>query len=172
MQAVMCILASGSRSLSYFFGLCVIGFAISTGWTTLEAQEIAQWALRDLGAIFLGLFGMLVFVGLFCWTRMLECASDPRGRLVWVDSGLHAANGISTLALTYTLLGISLGIGTLAHQNLTPESVQSIIRSLTEHFSLAFMTTVIGLPTAAVMRALIGITATRLDASQIILSRN
>lgn len=172
MKAIVCTLASGSRSLSYFFGLCVFVFAISTGWTTLEAQQIAQWALRNLGVTFLSLFGLLVFAGLFCWTRLLDCASDPNGRMIWVDSGLHAANGISTLALTYTLLGICLGIGTLSYQSLTPESVESVIRSLTGNFSMAFMTTVIGLPTSAMMRALISITATRLDASQKILTRN
>ena len=91
---------------------------------------------------------------------MRDCRGDAAGQAVWFDAGLHAANGIATLALTYTLLGISLGIGTLADQELTPDTVQSVIRSLTAHFSLAFLTTVVGLPSAAAMRALIGITAT------------
>jgi hypothetical protein len=77
---------------------------------------------------------------------------------------LHAANGIATLALTYTLFGISLGIGDLAGQNLTPDTVQAVIRGLTERFSLAFMTTVIGLPTSALLRALLSITAAWIDA--------
>ena len=57
------------------------------------------------------------------------------------------------LALTYTLFGISLGIGSLAGQGLTPETVESVIRNLTASFSLAFMTTVIGLPLSALLRA-------------------
>ena len=168
MHAIGRTLASGSRSLSYFLGLCAISLAVAVGWTSSETYEIAEWALRVFGATFLCLFAALVFICLFCWTRIREYASEPAMRQVWVDSGFHAANGISTLALTYTLLGISLGIGTLADQDPTPESVQGIIQSLTEHFSLAFLTTVIGLPVAAIMRALIGITATRLDAPTIL----
>jgi hypothetical protein len=44
--------------------------------------------------------------------------------------------------------------------------VQDIIRSLTGHFSLAFMTTVIGLPSAAALRALLLITEARHEASR------
>jgi len=168
MHALGLTLASGSRSLSYFLGLCVISLAVAVGWTSSETFEIAEWALRVFGTTFLCLFAALVFICLFCWTRIRECASEPAMRRVWTASGFHAANGISTLALTYTLLGISLGIGTLANQDLTPASVQGIIQSLTEHFSLAFLTTVVGLPVAALMRAMIGITATRLDAPQVI----
>ena len=36
-------------------------------------------------------------------------------------------------------------------------TVQEVIRGLTERFSLAFMTTVIGLPTSALLRALLSI---------------
>jgi len=65
------------------------------------------------------------------------------------------------LALTYTLLGISLGIGGLAEQTLTPDTVQEVIRSLTAKFSLAFLTTVIGLPTAALLRAILMVSYTK-----------
>lgn len=168
MQAALSWIGSGSKSLSYFLGLTVIALAVSAGWTRLGTQDIAEWALQVFGVSFLALFGALVFAGLFCWTRLRETAGDPAARRLWADSGLHAANGVSTLALTYTLLGISLGIGTLAHQDLTPETIQGIIRSLTEHFSMAFMTTVVGLPSAAILRALIGITATRLDGPELL----
>ena len=66
---------------------------------------------------------------------------------------MQSANGVTTLALTYTLLGISLGIGSLAGQTLTPDTVQAVIRDLTANFSLAFMTTVVGLPASALLRA-------------------
>jgi len=81
----------------------------------------------------------------------------------WLEVGLHGANGVSTLALTFTLLGISLGIGTLAEQELTPETVQVIIGDLTKHFSLAFLTTVVGLPSAAVLRAILSISHQRMN---------
>ena len=74
---------------------------------------------------------------------------------MWLEAGLQAANGITTLALTYTLLGISLGIGMLAERSLSPETVQGIVQDLTAQFSMAFLTTVIGLPLSAVLRTLL-----------------
>tara|TARA_B100000683_G_scaffold220295_1_gene217084 strand:- start:1019 stop:1255 length:237 start_codon:yes stop_codon:yes gene_type:complete len=74
---------------------------------------------------------------------------------------MQTANGVTTLALTFTLLGISLGIGGLAEQNLTPETVQTVIRDLTANFSLAFMTTVVGLPMSAILRALLVVSHNR-----------
>ena len=64
---------------------------------------------------------------------------------LWRAAGLQAASGIATFALTFTLFGISIGIGSLAEQPLTPETVRVVIADLTGQFSLAFMTTVIGL---------------------------
>ena len=46
----------------------------------------------------------------------------------------------------------------MAKQELNPETVQDIIKNLTQHFSMAFMTTVVGLPIAAAAQALVGIT--------------
>ncbi len=59
-----------------------------------------------------------------------------------------------------------LGIGSLAEQGLSPETVQSVVRELTRHFSLAFLTTVLGLPTSAALRALLLVTEARLEARQ------
>jgi hypothetical protein len=55
------------------------------------------------------------------------------------------------------LLGISVGIGTLSKQSLTPETVNEVIGILTQQFSMAFMTTVVGLPAATLSRALLSI---------------
>jgi hypothetical protein len=79
------------------------------------------------------------------------------------DAGMQAANGISTLALTFTLLGISLGIGTLSEQPLTPSSVNEIIGELTKQFSMAFMTTVVGLPSSAILRAWVSLRYTKIE---------
>ena len=81
----------------------------------------------------------------------------------WFETGVQSANAIATLALTYTLLGISLGIGGLAGQELNPTTIPSIIKNLTEHFSMAFMTTVIGLPVAAVLRSTLLVTFSRAE---------
>ena len=98
---------------------------------------------------------------------MLETSHLPAERLIWTEGGLHAANGAATLALTYTLLGISLGVRTLADQELNTDTVQKVISGLTEHFSVAFMTTVLGLPAAAGLRALISITDVKLQADNV-----
>ena len=74
---------------------------------------------------------------------------------------MHAAQGVATLALTFTLLGISLGIGSLADNQLTPDTIQSVISQLTNRFSMAFMTTVIGLPVSAVLRTGLAVTYAR-----------
>lgn len=149
---------SGSRALSYLLGALCIGLAAAVFATSQAPGAIAQWTLEVFGVSFVALFSALVFVSLFSWVRMGQM---PARRDFWLEVGLHGANGVSTLALTFTLLGISLGIGTLAEQELTPETVQSIIQDLTKHFSLAFLTTVVGLPSAAVLRALLSITHQR-----------
>jgi len=100
----------------------------------------------------------LTFAALYAWVQMCEQQVQNK---VWLEAGLQAANGVSILALTYTLLGISLGIGGLANQELTPETVQVVIRGLTTKFSLAFLTTVIGLPLSAVLRTLLLVTHAR-----------
>jgi len=138
--------------------MTVLGLFVAVQTTSLGAAGISGWAFKTFGITFIAILSGLSFAVLFCWTRYRDLGSTDPERRVWLESGLHAANAVSTIALTYTLLGISLGIGTLANQELTPETVQGVIRALTDHFSLAFMTTVVGLPTAAALRALLLIT--------------
>jgi hypothetical protein len=145
---------SGSRALSYLLGALCLTLAAAVFATSLAPAAIAEWTLEVFGLSFIGLFSALVFICLFAWVRL---GQRPQQTDFWLEVGLHGANGVSTLALTFTLLGISLGIGTLAEQDLTPDTVQAIIGDLTKHFSLAFLTTVVGLPTAAVLRALLSI---------------
>lgn len=152
---VSAVIGNLSRSLSLLLAAIVVTLAVAMMATSLTVQDIANWMQQVLGLAFLGLFVTLVGVCLFCWVHILRRDGMPQ---VWLEAGLHAANGITTLALTFTLLGISLGIGSLAEQALTPETVQSMIRDLTAKFSLAFLTTVIGLPTATLLRALIMVT--------------
>ena len=164
MRSVLNIAETGSRSLSYVLGAGVITLAIAVGATSQGPDAIAEWTLEVFGVTFIALFSMLIFATVYCWTRMGDKTLTERKRTVWLEAGLHAANWVSTLALTYTLLGISLGIGTLSEQELTPSTVQSVISQLTDHFSLAFMTTVVGLPSSAALRALILISHSRLEA--------
>ncbi len=151
-------LGLASRTISLLLGCLVVALAIAAITTELEVSDIANWLEQMLGISFLCLYGLLIGLALFSWTHVvMRDASED----VWMETGIHAANGITTLALTYTLLGISLGIGGLADQALTPETVQEVIRGLTAKFSLAFLTTVIGLPTAAILRALLMVSYTK-----------
>ncbi len=163
MTSLFNLMDTGSRAMSYLLGGIAIVLAMAALITSATASEITNWAREVLGWTFVAMLGTLVFVALFSWTRMV---SDRTGRdgNVWLEVGIQAANGVTTLALTYTLLGISLGIGSLAGQDLTPDTIQGVIRSMTANFSLAFMTTVIGLPTSAVLRSLLVVTQARHEA--------
>lgn len=157
MRALLATLDSTSRATSYLMGALVLALAVAVLATSHSAADIAAWAREVLGWTFVGLLAALVFLALFSWVRLLGGeASD-----VWFEAGIQAANGVTTLALTFTLLGISLGIGALAGQPLTPETIQPVIRKMTANFSLAFMTTVVGLPVSATLRSLIVVTHAR-----------
>ena len=166
MRAMLSFVGVGTRALSYLLGSAVIVLAIAVMATSLEATDIAAWAWQAFGVTFLALFASLVFITVLCWTRLQRAGNTDGHGEVWHEAGIHAANGVATLALTYTLLGISLGIGQLAHQELTTATVQAVIRGLTEQFSLAFLTTIVGLPTSAALRALMQVTYVRLAASR------
>ena len=68
---------------------------------------------------------------------------------------MQVSNLISTLALTYTLLGISLGIGELSSSKLDIDTINQTISKLTQQFSMAFMTSVIGLPLSGLLRSIL-----------------
>jgi hypothetical protein len=143
-------------------GTSIILLAVISYITQLPLTAIFSWLERMFSVGFIVIFSMLVALGLVAIMQLknLEQAS------YWHEVGQQAGNGISTLALTFTLLGISLGIGTLAEQPLSPDNVQEIISGLTKQFSMAFMTTVVGLPVATVIRALVAIKYQKITAGQ------
>jgi len=118
-----------------------------------DPLDLASWALNVLGLTFVSLLSALVFLSVFSLIRLKH--AQEIDRQYWLEMGVQAANGVTTLALTFTLLGISLGIGSLAGQELTPATVQAVIREVTANFSLAFMTTVVGLPISAFLRSVL-----------------
>ncbi len=160
MRAALSALQSGSRTLSFFLGVVVLGLFAAAMATPLDAGDIMRWAREVFGVTFLVALSALVVTALHSWLRLSAGGTVDAARL---ELGLQAANGIATLALTYTLLGISLGIGGLAGQELGPDTIQSVIQGLTRHFSMAFMTTVVGLPTSAVLRAMLMVTTRRIE---------
>lgn len=148
---------AGSSALRYTIGGAIIAVSLGSIATQSRFSEISAWADQMFGAVFLALLLALVSTSVYCWLRL---RAEPGNRL-WLQAGYQAANGITTLALTYTLLGISLGIGSLSGAALTPETIQGVIAGLTNRFSMAFLTTVIGLPLSAVLRALLSIEEAR-----------
>lgn len=159
MRALLGTLDSTSRAASYMMGALAVALAVVVLTTSSSVSDITNWAREVLGWSFVLMLTSLVFLALYSWVRMLQMKGA--GDAVWFEAGVQAANGVTTLALTFTLLGISLGIGTLAGQELTPETIQPVIRKMTANFSLAFMTTVVGLPVSALLRSLIIVTHAR-----------
>jgi hypothetical protein len=166
MGHVLTIVGSGSKSISLVLGAAVLAAAVASGMMGIGLREIADWALEIFSVTFIVLLSALLSGFAYCLVRLVERRKKGEDSEVWLEAGMHVAGGVATIALTYTLLGISLGIGTLAGQEVNAETVQTIIGDLTSHFSLAFMTTVIGLPLSAVLRAVIQITDTHLKSVQ------
>lgn len=157
----------GSRAASYMLGVVVLAMAAIVVTTAASATDIAAWARDVLGGTFVTLLGALIFVAVLSWVKVVDPHTPQARARIWLEAGLQAANGVTTLALTYTLFGISLGIGSLAETTLTPETVHGVIRTLTANFSLAFMTTVVGLPVSVLLRALLMVSQARRDADPI-----
>jgi hypothetical protein len=167
MNAVGRLLGTGSQAATYLLGGAAVILAVAAVATSASAGDVAQWIRDVLGFTFIALLGTLIFIVLFCLARLNSKSEQSDNDRVWFEAGIQAANGITTLALTFTLLGISLGIASLAEHELSPETIRDVIRDMTANFSLAFMTTVVGLPVSAVLRSilLIGI-ARRSDAAR------
>ncbi|MEM0910983.1 MAG: hypothetical protein AAGJ37_08395 [Pseudomonadota bacterium] len=145
---------NGVRSIYWVLGTLIIVFACASFITQMSLLEIMALVKKHFGVTFISIYVLLVSIGLYATQRLWR--NDVQ-KAYWSEVGLQTANGISTLALTFTLFGISMGIGSLSDQPLSPENVERIISALTAQFSIAFMTTVVGLPTAALFRAVISV---------------
>lgn len=141
------------KSTFLLIGLSIVALAGLSYVTNMPLPALLQWAQAVFGWSFALLFSGLTVTGVIA-SQKLRKGCKPS---YWYEVGQQAANGISTLALTFTLLGISLGIGSLSEQPLSPDNIQAIISNLTKQFSTAFMTTVVGLPVASLIRAWVGI---------------
>ncbi len=155
MRRAIRLIDTASQTTSFMLGGLVIAAAFVVMATSTSLDDIASWAWDVLGLTFAAVLAGLVYLALFCWVKVGKARKIGTEVQPWLTAGVQSANGIATLALTYTLLGISLGIGSLAGQELTPDTIQVVIRGLTENFSMAFMTTVVGLPTSAFLRSLL-----------------
>ena len=80
---------------------------------------------------------------------------DKPYKRFWFEFGLQVSSSISTVALTFTLFGISVGIGELSSSNLDISTINKTIERLTQQFSMAFMTSVIGLPVSSILKSIL-----------------
>lgn len=142
----------------YLGGTGTILLAVASYLTAKDAPQLLAWLWTIFTPGFIGVFVLLLFLGVYGILQLNGSRKDE----FWQECAQQSANGIATLALTFTLLGISLGIGSLSHQVINADTVPALIQTLTGHFSMAFMTTVVGLPTAAFIRALTSLRAIRL----------
>lgn len=156
-EPVATAVADLAQAVGLLLATAVLALAGSRLLLDLPPAEAVDRLLAVVGGAFPVLFAALVVLAV---TAALRLWRDPADRR-WRQLGLQASSGIATVALTFTLLGISLGIGGLADRPLTPDGVQAVIADLTGRFALAFTTTVVGLPTAAGLRALTLVLASR-----------
>ena len=145
------------RNAGMVAGVGVILLAVASGVSLKRPSEVLAWLQEVFGWAFALPYMGLMALGVYAIVRLSEAPGSRFAR----ELGLQAASGVATLALTFTLLGISLGIGGLTGEALTPANVQDVIASLTGHFSMAFMTTVVGLPSAALLRAAVALVVAR-----------
>ena len=140
-----------SQVTSWFFGLLVIMFFTYMIATGNHPKKMLDWGFSTLGTSFILIFSILVFASLFCIFKLNT--SENNIKKFWLETGMQFSNSISIIALTFTLLGISLGIGELSSAKLDLNTINQTIGKLTEQFSMAFMTSVIGLPVSAIFKS-------------------
>ena len=142
-----------SQVLSFFLGILVLVLGTYVILTGNHPSALIKWSLSILGLSFVICLLLLVFLSLFCIFQLQT--SKIKLHQFWLETGMQLSNGISTLALTYTLLGISLGIGELSMSKLDISSINQTIGNLTNKFSMAFLTSVIGLPLSAFLKSVL-----------------
>jgi len=154
-------LGLGVRALAVLGGLVVIGLALTLLLFGVAPKDLFAATKDTLGLLFIALAFGLVLTVMIAVAKIRDTQLDRQLKSVWLHIGLHAANGIATVALTFTLFGISAGIGELAAGDLNIDTINTVIASLTDQFGMAFMTSVVGLPLSALMRVVVGVTGKR-----------
>ena len=124
--------------------------------TDKNPSHFFEWSTSVLGTTFIVILFLLTFSSVVCVLNIYN--HNVSYKKFWFETGLQSSNLISTIALTYTLLGISLGIGELSSSKLEVDTINQTISRLTEQFSMAFMTSVIGLPLSGILRSILIIT--------------
>ena len=147
------IFNQSSQAISVFLGCILISLVFFVYFTENEPFEVFNMATSILGSTFILLISLLTFFSIICITNVINLNFNEKK--LWFETGIQLSNLISTIALTYTLLGISLGIGELSSSKLDVDTINETISRLTEQFSMAFMTSVVGLPLSGVLRSIL-----------------
>ena len=147
------IFNQSSQAISVFLGCILISLVFFVYLTENEPFEVFNMATSILGSTFILLISLLTFFSIICITNVITIKLYEKK--LWFETGIQLSNLISTIALTYTLLGISLGIGELSSSKLDVDTINETISKLTEQFSMAFMTSVVGLPLSGVLRSIL-----------------
>ena len=129
-------------------GYLTLGLALAVYLFDLKLVEMLAMVDQLFGSLFVTAYLALAAGSYYCFCQL--AAKDGE---LWLEAGLQCATGIATLALTFTLLGISLGVHTIAAGGVTAEQIVSQLPAMTERFAMAFATTIVGLPTANLIRA-------------------
>ena len=152
-----------AKAMSIILGFTTISFAIAVATTGQQLGELIKYSEKIFSGVFITVFFGLIYIAVLAITKIHGQPVDGSGVRPWFETGVQSANAIATLALTFTLLGISLGIGSLSEHELNSTTIPGIIKNLTGHFSMAFMTTVIGLPVSSVLRSALLVTFSRAE---------
>ena len=147
------IFNQSSQAISVFLGCILISLVFFVYLTENEPFEVFNMATSILGSTFILLISLLTFFTIICITNVINL--NFYEKKLWFETGIQLSNLISTIALTYTLLGISLGIGELSSSKLDVDTINETISKLTEQFSMAFMTSVVGLPLSGILRSIL-----------------
>jgi len=146
-------LNQSSQALSILLGSIILALFLYVSITDHEPSYIFTLANSVLGTTFILIVLFLTLGSIVCALNIYN--SYLHQKKFWFETGLQLSNLISTIALTYTLLGISLGIGELSSSKLDVDKINETISKLTEQFSMAFMTSVVGLPLSGVLRSIL-----------------
>ena len=144
---------SWAKALCILLGMTVMTLVLVTAMTDKPVGQIIAISEKLFSGLLIAAFVGLLYASVLALTKIHGQEANQPGIRSWFETGVQSANAIATLALTCTLLGISLGIGSLSDHELNPTTIPQVIKGLTEHFAMAFMTTVIGLPVSAALRS-------------------
>lgn len=150
---IICKINSFSQSLSWFLGLTAIIFFVYMFISGDDPKSLMKWSFSTLGTLFIFILSSQILLSIFCIVQLNS--SKIIFKRYWFEFGVQVSNSISTIALTFTLFGISVGIGGISSSNLDILTINQTIGNLTKSFSMAFMTSVIGLPVSAIFKSIL-----------------